>query len=371
MTVEREPVGSVLREPAIEGGRIRKGVILARYASQPAWGGLLLKRIPALRKYFWLVENLSSYGRHWAPDADVLMANDVPAQREIPLRPGQRLFEYGTADFVDTDVFRPDGREKSFDAIMVACWVPLKRHDLFLDAVQALTDAGRLFRAVLFGHFDGGATAQAEQLAYRERIVSRIRTEGLPIELPGPDRDNREFLGKAAVAGLINASRVGLLLSQKEGVPKFKLECMACDVPVIVCVDGNWPVRKHVNERTGLIVPPLAGAIAEAMIRLAKGPRLSPRRYVLESTGKRIAMERLQATIDELDREAGFLVPAPLDAYDGREGIRWTGFVDWVRERYVSGVRAWLRRRKRTAGLIRWLRARLGALLPRAANRGR
>jgi hypothetical protein len=245
------------------------------------------------------------------------------------------------ADFVDTDAFAPDGRPKTHDVIMVARWDSFKRHDLLLDALGILGARRSGVRGVLVGHVDRKSiVARLRSRAYHRRIIARIRDEQLPIDLPFSEgiETTATDRTKATMAALINRARMGVILSKTEGVNRFKMECMACNVPVIICADACWTLRKHVTPKTGMVVPRRADALADAILAMRDGMAFTPRAHVLATSGCVNSMRMLQQSIDELDMAAGH-PPATISAYDGRNNtLIWSGFADQVREAVAQAI---------------------------------
>ena len=239
------------------------------------------------------------------------------------------------ADFVDTDAFAPDGRSKQYDVIMVARWDSFKHHDLLLDAFGILAARHSDVRGVLVGHAAlEETTAGSRSRAYHARIVARIRDERLPIDLPVSNGmvTSGDDCTKATMAALINEARMGVILSKAEGVNRFKMECMSCNVPVIICADAGWTLRKHVTPQTGMVVPRRANALADAILAIRDGMAFAPRAHVLATSDCVNSMRVLQESIDELDAAAGHR-PAAVSSYDGRNNtLIWSGFADQVRE---------------------------------------
>jgi glycosyltransferase involved in cell wall biosynthesis len=237
---------------------------------------------------------------------------------------------FGNADFVDTAAFAPDGRPKIYDAIMIARWDRFKHHQLMVDAFRILKRQGAAFRGLMFGHITD--TNDRAAIVYKKRIVETIRAEGLPIDLPAADAmDNvASEKTKSSMAAWINASRVGLLLSKFEAINRFKMECLSCDVPMIICDDACWCVRKHMGQETGIVVARRADAVAKAILAVKDGAKFSPRDYILTNTGIDRAMAALQKAVDDLDAKMG-LEPAPIARYDGRnDTLQWRGFIDFL-----------------------------------------
>ena len=335
----RRVCGVILRSPERNARVTRKGVVVCNFPN------IAKDRVPSLSEFYWIVQRRGWSGFTVSRAADIQLVEDVPAQRRwnmlasllqaarcrTPWPDKTRLptlLPFGNGDFVDTAAFTPDGRAKTYDAIMIARWDRFKHHQLMVDAFRVLKRQGAAVRGLMFGHIAGTNVPTA--MAYKKRIVETIRTEALPIDLPGADATNNEGSDKtkSSMAAWINTSRVGLLLSKIEGINRFKMECLSCDVPMIICDDACWCVRKHIGPETGIVVARRADAVAKAILAVKDGAKYSPRDYIMANTGIDRAMAGLQEAVDELDAGMG-LEPAPIARYDGRNNtLKWRGFID-------------------------------------------
>lgn len=337
----RRVSGVILRSPSRSAPVPRKGVVVCNFPN------IVKGRIPNLSDFFWIVQRRGWNGFTVSRAADIQLVDDVPAQRRWNKLAGflqaargwiawpdkTRLptpLPFGNADFVDTAAFAPDGRPKTYDAIMIARWERFKQHQLMVDAFRILKRQGAAVRGLMFGHIANSSDRGA--IAYKKHIVETIGTEGLPIDLPAADCMNNEGSDKtkSSMAAWINASRVGLLLSKFEAINRFKMECLSCDVPMIICDDACWCVRKHLGPATGIVVARRADAVAKAILAVKDGAKFSPREYIVANTGIDRAMAALQRAVDELDAKMG-LEPAPIERYDGRNNtLKWRGFIDFL-----------------------------------------
>lgn len=331
--------GVILRSPEWTAGIPRKGVVVCNFP----W--IVKDRIPDISDLYWIVQRTGWKGLTVSRAADIQLVDDIPAQRRwnklaglllaarrwTPWPDKTRLpttLPFGNADFVDTAAFAPDGRPKTYDAIMIARWNRFKHHQLLVDAFRILKSQGAAVRGLMFGHIAN--TNNRAAIDYKKHIVETIRAEGLPIDLPAADATTNEGLDKTkdSIAACINASRVGLLLSKSEGINRFKMECLSCDVPMIICDDACWSVRKHIGPQTGIVVARRADTVANAILAVKDGAKFSPRDYIMANTGIDRAMSALQNAVDELDAKMG-LEPAPISRYDGRNNtLEWRSFMD-------------------------------------------
>jgi hypothetical protein len=90
------------------------------------------------------------------------------------------------------------------------------------------------------------------------------------------------------VMGITASSKIGLLLSLKEGGNRAIPECLFCDVPVIVSSNNIGGVKKVVNQQTGL--HSLSKTIRTMLRNLGT---YSPRKWAVENISCLVTTERL------------------------------------------------------------------------------
>lgn len=149
----------------------------------------------------------------------------------------------------------------------VASLRPYKGHAVLLDALAILRARGVAVRAVLVG--DGPLRAE---------LARRVAREGLGdvVELRGalPHEEIPDVLAGATAAVLPSVTQAD---GQMEGIPVALMEAMAAGVPVVATRLSGIPELVRDGEG-GLLVPERdAGALADAMARLAADPGLAAR----------------------------------------------------------------------------------------------
>lgn len=165
---------------------------------------------------------------------------------------------------VDTDAFRPPASRAPNDPPVALCMARLlwdKGLGELAEAARILKARGVALRIRLVGPLDGNPAAVPRE------TVEGWTGEGL-IDWAGPTRD---------AAGAQAGADIAVLPSYREGLPKALLEAAATGLPLVatdvpgcreICRDGE----------TGLLVPPRdAGALADALARLAGDPALRAR----------------------------------------------------------------------------------------------
>ena len=195
----------------------------------------------------------------------------------------------GAGDWADPDSFRPrEGRERSFDVVMVSAWDPFKRHEVLFRALRRLRrDRGLRLTTALVGYPLRWDAA---------RIGRMLRRYGL-------EADTRIFerVPHARVAEIVADSKLMVLLSKREGANRAIYESMFCDTPVVVYRHHRGVNLDHVAAEVGRLAgdEDLPEVLAEV---LEHRDRFHPRRWALENTGWRLSTERLNALLRERAR---------------------------------------------------------------------
>jgi glycosyltransferase involved in cell wall biosynthesis len=199
----------------------------------------------------------------------------------------------GSGEWVDPQTFhpRPADREPVFDAVMVAAWDPLKRHQLLFEAVVRLNrKRERPLKLALIGYPLGWT---------RQPIEDLLNKYGL-----NADCTIFEQIPHAEVSRIVSESRVSLLLSRQEGSNRSVYESMFCDTPVIVYRHHRGINLDHVNERTGLLADD--DELAAAIERIVDHPEdFNPRGWALENIGFENATRKLNEALKRLAETRG------------------------------------------------------------------
>jgi glycosyltransferase involved in cell wall biosynthesis len=155
---------------------------------------------------------------------------------------------------LDTVRFRPGEEPPTIDLIVVARLAPIKRLDLFLEAVKLIREQQRAVSSVIVG--DGESRAALEQLAGDLGIAGDVRFAGL-------QKDTASWLRKA---------KVFVLTSDAEGLSLALMEAMMCGLPGVVSEVGDLPdlVQNGVNGY--LVRERTAEAFADRLMDLLREP---------------------------------------------------------------------------------------------------
>jgi len=228
-------------------------------------------------------------------DLDVLVESPRREDFEFVETLGANLVpvRVGSGEWVDPATFRPraPGAEAKFDAIMVAAWDPLKRHELLLRAAARLKrERGLRLRIALVGYPLGWPRSRVEEL---------VRRHGMEA-----DCTFFEKIPHAEVARLVAESKVSLLLSRQEGSNRSVYESMFCGTPVIVYRHHRGINLDHVNPRTGLLADD--DELPEALASAVERPEaFDPRGWAEQSIGYENATRAVNDALREMARARG------------------------------------------------------------------
>jgi glycosyltransferase involved in cell wall biosynthesis len=194
----------------------------------------------------------------------------------------------GAGEWGDPSVFCPRaaGQEATYDAVMVAAWDPLKRHEVFFRAAaQFKREHGRALRIALVGY----------ELGWNREAIKRLLRQ---YEL---ERDCAIFedIPHAEVARIVADSNMSLLLSHREGANRAIYESMFCGTPIIVYRYQCGVNLDHVNAATGLLAS--EDELADAIKRILDNPNdFDPRGWALENAGYAHATRKINEALREM-----------------------------------------------------------------------
>jgi len=228
-------------------------------------------------------------------DLDVLVQSPRRADFEFvaDLKTNLVPVRVGAGEWGDPSVFCPrsETREATYDAVMVAAWDPLKRHEVFFRAaVRFKQEHGRALRMALVG-YDLGWNREAIERLLRQYDLER-------------DCTIFEDIPHAEVARIVADSCVSLLLSHREGANRAIYESMFCGTPIIVYRHQCGVNLDHVNASTGLLADEeeLAGAIK----RVLDHPEdFDPRAWAMQHAGYPNANKKINTALSEMARHRG------------------------------------------------------------------
>jgi len=197
-----------------------------------------------LKRHYWMVLEPAN---DRIEDPAYILFSDCEAVIEAgnpKIRDGLRALDAGfqtvklsSSDWVDSDVFHPIGDcPKIYDLIYVANWSLNKRHSLLFSALAKLCPTIKV--ALVGFHWERPRTSiEAEMKRYNVAQQCEIFENVSHREL------NR----------LLNASRINLLLSRREGGNRALYEAMFAGIPSIVISSCEGIDPAAVNEQTGIL----------------------------------------------------------------------------------------------------------------------
>ena len=278
-----------------------RGVLTIKY-SETILAMPAIFDLGALASRYMMVIEPSSWGYQDArfllylgSDLDVLVESPRQADYDFidELQNNLAPVRVGAGEWGDPAVFRPreNGREATYDVVMVAAWDPLKRHEVFFRAAAQLKrERGRALRFALIGYNIGWTRESIERLLRQYDLES--------------DCTLHQDIPHEEVARVLADSKMSLLLSQREGANKAIYESMFCGTPVIVYRHQCGINLDHVNARTGMLAAD--DELADAIVHmLDHAEAFDPRGWALENAGYANATRKINAELSELARRRG------------------------------------------------------------------
>ncbi len=234
-------------------------------------------------------------------------------------------------DWTNPAFYTPKPRdERTIDILMVANWLPFKRHWLLFQALQRMP---RNLRVVLVGF---GAPGRTEANVRAEARAFGVRQE---LEL----LSNRNI---DQVSALQCDARLSIVCSRREGSCVAPAESLFADTPIALMDDAHIGVSAHVNAETGMLIKQSRMSFQLAEM-LEEGERFRPRAWAVEH----ISCDRSSAILN-----------AQLRNHALSTGRPWTQDVATLCWRYVPAY-AKEADRARLAPAVESLRERHGVSL--------
>ena len=192
-------------------------------------------------------------------------------------------------DWIDPRHYDPKPRaDRSIDILMVANWLPFKRHWLLFSALRTMR---KDLRVVLVGREAPGRTA--------DTIRDEARSFGVPQDL-----ELRTGIGIDEVTRLQCDSRIACLFSRREGSCVAVVESFFADAPVAMMRDAHVGSKAYINERTGVLLT--RHGLARQLSRfLERSDEFTPRQWALGHVTYEHSCRRLNDTLRERARRTG------------------------------------------------------------------
>ena len=191
----------------------------------------------------------------------------------------------GAGDWIDPDRFHSaPANSKIYDIVMVASWQRIKRHELLFRNIRRCSDIVR--KIALIGYpSEGRRKEHVMREADRHGVLSKI--------------DFYESIPRDEVGEIIRQSKIGVMLTVREGANKGIYECFFSNVPVIISKRNIGVNREHINRHTGIAVN---DRLLDQGIRhlIMNSENYEPRQWALENTGYRNASYALNECLKGL-----------------------------------------------------------------------
>lgn len=217
--------------PAFQGLDVQRLARYFRIILEPSWVGYSL---PAILAWTRLSPEKVVVMAPYQPDHDLLRAID---SNLVPVT-------VGPADWVNPTRFRKlEGVEKTYDAIYVANYNPMKRVDRYLRAVVRVSRSRPEYRAALLC----AGVGKGEFGPVTQETIAWAKT-----------RANLDFLrggNQVMLNELFNRSKVNVLLSLREGMNKGLAEGLFAGTPALLLAESACGNHRHINPETGRVVP--------------------------------------------------------------------------------------------------------------------
>lgn len=239
------------------------------------------------------------------PEIDLYFASDTYVDCPSP------RINITDRDLTDENVFFPyENTEKQFDVIFNATWMPVKRHELLIDALRYAMGKGRPLRCLWFGYHYCDESIERE-LTFKKVVVA----EDLGVTFAETNFD------RAEVNRRFNRSRACLICSQREGGPRVMGESLLANVPFVVTEDTEGGAPQMINDQIGITCEATGQGIAEAVWQIIdQADVFSPRDWALEHMCVRKTIPRLREFVRKISAESN----VPINCDDiGFHGYDW------------------------------------------------
>jgi len=196
----------------------------------------------------------------------------------------------GAGDWVNIDLFDNNQNvEKKYDIVMIANWLKWKRHELLFETIAKIRS--QIKRVAIIGYPIEGRTIDDVKRECENYSVSDLVVF---FERIAPEK----------VRDILQASKVGILLSKEEGANRGIYECFFSNVPVILTSRNRGVNRDHINSSTGMLVAD--EELPKALMLMLRDYRsYAPRQWALENSGYYNSTMKLNSFIKNLSLENG------------------------------------------------------------------
>jgi glycosyltransferase involved in cell wall biosynthesis len=288
----------VLKAPQWEGDCVvEKGVILLKNTNRLDIVRRCVSMASLLKHYTLVLEpswsgyaNLKLLAFFAFRDHPIVVMSPCRADYQFleRLNSNLRPTPIGASDWVDPRVFRPlDRQHKRFDAVMIARWTRVKRHQLLFRALRRIGDP--CYRVALVAKNVAGDD--------RNAILSMIDDYRLAGQIT-----IFEDLEPPAVNEILNQAKVNLLLSRQEGSNRSLFEGFFAGIPGLAFANHIGIPIDHFTPQTGRLIA--QHELADALLYFReRWTEFDPRPWALANIAPEVATARLNLLLRQLARE--------------------------------------------------------------------
>lgn len=192
----------------------------------------------------------------------------------------------GASDWVDSETFSVLGGEKKrYDLVMVASWLPLKRHQLLFAHIAKILPQMPDFKIALIGYSWGGYDSA--------HILGLAKTYGIEKHIEIFERIPPEQVNEILVA-----SKAGVMLSKREGANKALSEKLFSGTPVILSAENRGVKRALINAATGIVSEDKY--LWKSILSVVENcDKYNPRQWMLGNSGYLNSMKVIKATLND------------------------------------------------------------------------
>ena len=272
------PTHVVFSRPRLVGGHLQRGFLATDYPKT-----LQSQCDPNLWAIGFFIH--AAFCPYFDPQVDLYFASETYSECPLP------RIDVTDRDLTDENSFFPDPAvDKQYDLIFNATWMPVKRHELLIEALSFAQQAGRPLSCLWFGYH------YCEDSHQRERQI-RAAVKSLRLDVTFAETN----FNVSVVNARYNSARVCLICSASEGGPRVMGEALLSGIPFIVTADTAGGAPQLICDRNGVVCQPTGASIAQAIWEVIDRPhQFQPRDWALEHICRSRTLQRLQQAVRQL-----------------------------------------------------------------------
>ena len=288
----------ILKTPDLRQDSIEKGVLLISFTDTSAYFHNHVNCEQLLRYFYVVLEpswsgycdvNILGWTKYQPHPIVVQATEERDYSFLVGLKSNLVPIPIGASDWVDYRLFRPlPDVAKSYDAISVTNYDPVKRHHSLFKALRQAADPS-LRIALVFGR-NGDAKGEILQLIDHFNIKGNLVLH--------------DTMSQKDLNIILNMSKVNLLLSLKEGSNRSIFEGFFANVPGIVLKNNIGVKKDYVNESTGRLID--ERELAKTLLAFrTQWNHYNPRQWALENISPLITTEKLARCLENIAKNSG------------------------------------------------------------------